>query len=388
MKRKSVDWILASAVTGLLIMGLIMVFSASSMIAKFEFGNLMFFFQRQILWGAISLISMVAFSKIDYRIFKRHGLPLILMLSSILLLAGLFGFGAYSHGARRWYNLKLMRFQPSELAKLSVIIYTSYYLSAKESRLKDWKKGLLPLITLIGLTVLLIYPQPDLSTSLMILLLAGLLVFVSPVPLKHLAGVALAAVPFAIFALVRNPYQWGRIHSWWVALHNPANAAYQLKQSLIGLGRGGIVGHGLGQSVQKFLFLPDSHTDFIFSIVGEEFGFLGASVILILFLLIFFRGISITRNVHDKFGRYLALGITLNIVLYAFINAGVVSALLPTTGLPMPFFSYGGSSLLFLSVATGILLNISRHTGSEVESIMENNQTRELFSKKIVISAE
>ncbi len=388
MKRNSVDWILASAVTLLLIMGLIMVFSASSMIAKFEFGNMMYFFQKQILWGALSLIFMVGFSKIDYKILKRHGLPLGLMLLSILLLAGLFVFGAYSHGARRWYRLAFLRFQPSEFAKISVIIYTSYYLSTKESKLKNWKKGLMPLMALLALTVLLIYPQPDLSTSLMILIIAGCLIFVSPVPLKHLAAIALAAVPFIIFTLVRNPYQWGRVHNWWVALHDPAHAAYQLKQSLIGIGRGGLFGHGLGQSVQKFLFLPDSHTDFIFSIIGEEFGFVGTSIVLFLFLLIFFRGITVARRIHDKFGRYLSLGITLNIVLYAFINAGVVSALLPTTGLPMPFFSYGGSSLLFLSIATGILLNISRHTGNEIDELLEKHNTRQLWSKKIVISAE
>ena len=388
MKRNSVDWILASAVTLLLLMGMIMVFSASSMIANFEYHNMLFFFQKQIIWGAISLIFMVGFSKMDYKILRRHSLPLLLMLLSIVLLVGLFAFGTYSHGARRWYRLGFLRFQPSEFAKISAIIYTAYYLSAKEARLKDWKKGLLPLIALVGFTVLLVYPQPDLSTSLMILIIVGLMIYVSPVPLKHLAAIVLAAVPFAVFTLVRNPYQWGRVHNWWVALHDPAHAAYQLKQSLIGIGRGGILGHGLGQSVQKFLFLPDSHTDFIFSIVGEEFGFIGSTIILLLFLLIFFRGISITRRVHDKFGRYLALGITLNIVLYAFINAGVVSALLPTTGLPMPFFSYGGSSLLFLSIATGILLNISRHTGSELDDLLEKNQTRQLLSKKIVISAE
>ncbi len=388
MKRKSVDWILASAVTLLLLMGLIMVFSASSMIAKFEYHNMLFFFQKQIVWGALSLVFMVGFSKLDYKILKRHGLPLLLLMVSIVLLLGLFAFGAYSHGARRWYRLGFIRFQPSEFAKLSVIIYTAYYLSVKENRLKDWKKGLLPLISLVGLTVLLIYPQPDLSTSLMILMIAGALIFVSPVPLRHLLAVLLAAVPFAIFTLIRNPYQWGRVQHWWTALHDPAHAAYQLKQSLIGLGRGGFLGHGLGQSVQKFLFLPDSHTDFIFSIVGEEFGFLGTTLILLLFLLIFFRGIAITRRVHDKFGRYLALGITLNIVLYAFINAGVVSALLPTTGLPMPYFSYGGSSLLFLSIATGILLNISRHTGSELDGLLEKSQSGKLLTKKIVITTE
>ena len=388
MKRKSVDISLAFAVAILLMGGMIMVFSASSMIAEFMKGNITYFFRKQLLWGAIALIFMVGFSKIDYRHLKRNSWPFLLIVLSILLLAGLFAFGLKSHGARRWYQIGFMRFQPSEFAKLSLIIYVSYYLSVRESKLKDLKKGLLPLAFILGISALLIIAQPDLSTAMMILLITGLLIFLSPIPVKYLLGAALALVPVLVLVMSRSTYQWGRVESWWAALHNPAQAAYQLKQSLIGIVRGGIIGHGLGQSVQKFLFLPDSHTDFIFSIVGEEFGFIGTSLVLFLFLLIFYRGMVITRRAYDKFGRYLALGITLNITLYAFINAGVASALLPTTGLPMPFFSYGGSNLLFLCISMGILLNISRHAGSELDVLLDKNTTHKTMVNQIMMTAE
>lgn len=387
-RRKSVDITLAFAVTVLFVSGMIMVFSASSMLGALTKGSLFFYFKKQLLWGALSIIFMVGFSKIDYRFLKRHSLPLLLTLLSILLLAGLFVIGVKVNGARRWYPIFFMRFQPSEFAKLSLIIYTSYYLSTRETKLKDFKKGLLPLIFVLGIVALLIIVQPDLSTTLMIVLITGLLIFLSPVPVKYLTAAILGMVPVIVLVMSRSAYQWGRVQSWMAALHDPASAAYQIKQSLIGIGRGGLIGKGLGQSVQKFLFLPDSHTDFIFSILGEEFGFLGASFVLLLFLLIFYRGMVIARHTYDKFGRYLAVGITLDITLYAFINAGVASALLPTTGLPMPFFSYGGSNLMFLSIATGILLNISRHTGTELDVLLEKNTTRKTTLNNIVMTAE
>ncbi|WP_456405932.1 putative lipid II flippase FtsW [Caldithrix abyssi] len=365
MKRPKVDYVLAGVATFLLFSGMVVVFSASSMVGKFRFGSMTYFFQKQVLWGFMSFFLMMVFSKIDYRWFNRNSRPLLFVFGSILLLGGLFVFGKNVNGATRWYDFKVMRFQPTELAKLSLIIYVSYFLAHRERQLHNVKKGLLPVAVIVGLSVLLIVAQPDLSSSIMILLIVGTLLFLSPMPLKHLLAVALPAIPVLVFVVRRNPYQWERIAGWWQALQNPANAPYQLKQSLIGIGNGGFWGQGLGQSKQKFMFLPDSHTDFIFSILGEEFGFLGVSLILLAFLLIFYKGIIIARHSPDKFSMYLATGITINIVLYAFINAGVVSALLPTTGLPMPFFSYGGSNLVFLSIAMGILLNISRFSGKE-----------------------
>ncbi|NOX88557.1 MAG: putative lipid II flippase FtsW [Calditrichaeota bacterium] len=388
MKRRSVDIPLAVAVTLLLMGGMVMVFSASSMIATFRFGSLTYFFQKQIIWGAISLFFMVLVSKIDYRFLKSGYWTLFLVLASILLLAGLFVLGRKVNGAIRWYNLGFMRFQPSEFAKLSLIIYASYYLATRERKLNDFKKGLLPIGIILGLCLVLIIAQPDLSSAMMILMIVGLMIFISPVPLKHLIAIVAGMIPVVIFFVSRSPYQWGRVKSWWIALYDPGQAAYQLKQSLIGIGRGGIWGQGLGQSKQKFLFLPDSHTDFIFSILGEEFGYIGVTVILVLFLIIFYRGMRIAARSQDRFGRYLAIGVTLNITLYAFINAGVVSALFPTTGLPMPFFSYGGSNLLFLSIAVGLLLNISRHASGDIAEQWANRKEKQQELSRIILTAE
>ncbi len=384
MKRPSVDVPLAFAVWMLFVSGLIMVFSASSMIGNFRFGSLTYFFQKQVFWSILALPAMIFVSRFDYRRLKKGNSAFWLVFVSVMLLAGLYVFGHNVNGATRWYNFKVLRFQPTEMAKLSLIIYTSYYLSKRESDLHNLKKGLLPLGMVVGSSVLLILFQPDLSSALMIVLVIGVMIFLSPVPLKHLLGAVLPAIPLVIFVISRKPYQLKRIVGWWNALHDPALAPYQLRQSLIGIGNGGWFGQGLGQSKQKFLFLPDSHTDFIFSILSEEFGYIGVTIVLLLFLLIFYRGIYLARKAPDKFGMYLATGITLNITLYAFINAGVVSALLPTTGLPMPFFSYGGSNLFFMSVAVGILLNISRRSRDALSGEWQQRIDRQ----NIILTAE
>ena len=360
MGKNKVDYILAGSVTMLFLIGLIMVFSASSIMADSRYGSLTYFFSKQIVWGFVALLVMIAFSKINYRKLKQHKIPLLLIVLAIVLLAGLPLFGTTIKGATRWYHLGFFNFQPSEFAKPALIIYFAYFLSSRQERIRDFKTGLMPLLVVLSLVLALILIQPDLSTTLMTVLVTGSMLLLSRARLKHILAMVLPVVPLAIYVMSANSYQTKRISDWLAAWDNPFHAGYQIKQSLIGLGRGGWFGSGLGQSKQKFFFLPDSHTDFIFSIIGEEFGYIGASLILILFLIIFFRGLRLAVKAPDLFGRYLAIGITLNIVLFAFINAAVVSMLLPATGLPMPFISYGGSNLLFLGISVGILLNISR----------------------------
>jgi len=367
MTRGKVDYILAIAATFLLLTGLIMVFSASSMVANTNFGSLTYFFRKQILWGLLAFLMMLVFSKINYHKLKDNYKPLILVLLAILLLAGLFLFGIRVNGAKRWYHLGLMNFQPSELARLALIIYFAQALSSAKKDLTKFKEGILPLFAILSIVQVLIMLQPDLSTALMIGLTTLAMLFVSNVKLRHLAFLISAAVPFVVYKLF-NSYQWKRIADWINAWEDPLAASYQVKQSLIGLGRGGYWGEGLAQGKQKFLFLPDSHTDFIFAIIGEEFGFIGTSLILLIFLIILLRGLKVVRNTSDAFGKFLAFGITINIVFYAFINAGVVSMLLPATGLPMPFISYGGSNLLFLGISMGILLSISRNMTAHEQS--------------------
>ena len=384
MKNGKVDLPLTISVTFLLMVGMVMVFSASSMMANNKFGSMTYFFQKQMMWSAISLILMIVFSRIDYKTFKKHKLPILGIAVSIVLLAGLFMFGIKVNGARRWYDLGLMNFQPSELAKLALILHFAYYLSSTKKNIRDLKKGLLPLMAILAVIVALVMAQPDLSTSLMLVMICGFLLLVSRVKILHLASFSLALVPVMIIILKRGGYQLGRIREWIAGLENPLNAGYQIKQSLIGLGRGGLFGQDLGQSKQKFFFLPDSHTDFIFSIIGEEFGFIGTTIVLLVFMFILFRGLHIARRVSDSFGKFLSIGITLYIVLYALVNAAVVSMVVPATGLPMPFISYGGSHLLFLGIAVGILLNISRNTQPITANYTDFSQQRERLYNTVI----
>ena len=385
--RGKVDYVIAAAVTALLFIGLIMVFSASSMVADNNFGSLTYFFRKQIMWGAIAFVMMLVFSRLNYQRLKDNHKPGILVVISIVLLMGLFFVGTRINGATRWYHLWIMNFQPSELAKIALIIYFAHVLSNPKKNLSNFKEGLLPVMLMLISVLLLIMMQPDLSTSLMIGVICFSMLFISRIKMVHITALGLPLIPATIFLTV-NGYQSQRIVNWIEGWQNPLSANYQVRQSLIGLGRGGYFGQGLGQGKQKFLFLPDSHTDFIFSIIGEEFGFIGTTLILVLFLVILFRGLYVVRKTPDNFGKFLALGFTLNIVFYALINAAVVSRLLPATGLPMPFISYGGSNLLFLGISIGILLSISRKS-SPMDMSANWNEIRskreQLFNRVITI---
>jgi len=356
-----VDIILAGAVVILIMLGQLMVFSASSMFAKEAFGSLTYFFQKQLVWGLICIVLMVTISRFDYRNLVSDKTAMLLIAITIILLIGVLFFGRTIKGATRWYNLGLMNFQPSEIAKIAVIVFLSHKLSRKGIEKLEFKEFLLPIYLILGLVLFLIFIQPDLSTTLMIAGIAALMLFVSRVRQSYLLYTSFAFIPPILFLLVNgNNYQMRRIKDWLYSIGDPLLAAHQVKQSIIGIGRGGLAGNGMGESKQKLFFLPDSHTDFIFSIIGEEFGFIGTSLILLLFVVILVRGLRIAKNAPDGFGQFMALGITLNIILYAFTNVAVVTNLFPATGLPMPFVSYGGSHMLFMGISTGLLLNISR----------------------------
>jgi len=327
---------------------------------------------------------MVVFSNINYKVLKQYKLPEAGIVISIVLLIGLFAFGVRMNGARRWYDLGVGSFQPSELAKLAIIIYFAYYLSSSKKNIRDLKSGLLPLLGILGILMVLIASQPDLSTALMLGVVGGTLLLISRAKISHLAMLSLLLIPALIFGINRQGFRLRRLNEWLAGWENPMNAGYQIKQSLIGLGRGGMFGQSLGQSKQKFLFLPDSHTDFIFSIIGEEWGFIGTTLVLIAFMVIFYRGLVIARRVPDPFGKFLAVGIVLNIVVYALINAAVVSMLIPATGLPMPFISYGGSNLLLLGAAMGILLSISRQMTPAGANYVDYKQNRERYLKTVI----
>jgi cell division protein FtsW len=386
ISRRKNDGLLVAAVTMLLTIGLIMVFSASAVVAEEKYGSILYYSRKQILWGFLCILTIFIFSRVKYTNYTKKGLPLFGILASFALLVGLFIWGDVVNGARRWYSLGFASFQPSELSKIALIIYFADILSRKGEILRNWKKGLLPHIILFCLIIIPILLQPDLGTVVMISMIISIMAFLSNIRFKHvLAGVTFL-IPAAFIKIQSSEYQISRINSWIDNLTNPLGSGHQIKQSLIGLGKGGILGSGIGTSKQKFFFLPDSHTDFVFSILGEEVGFIGTSIVLILFLIILWRGISISKRAPSAFAQFLAIGLTMHLVLYAFINVAVVTMLVPTTGLPMPFISYGGSSLIGVGLSVGILINISRNTqhpglDSKLEQFKED---RKIFYNNLV----
>ncbi|MCK4560176.1 MAG: putative lipid II flippase FtsW [Calditrichia bacterium] len=362
ISRRKNDGLLVAAVTVLLTIGLIMVFSASAVVAEEKYGSLLYFSRKQILWGFLCILTIFIFSRVKYTNYTKKGLPLLGILASFVLLVGLFLWGDVVNGARRWYSLGFASFQPSELSKIALIVYFADIFSRKGEIIRNWKKGLLPHVIILCMIIIPILFQPDLGTVVMISMIISIMAFLSNIRFKHvLAGITFL-VPAAFLKILSSEYQILRINSWLDNLSNPLGSGYQIKQSLIGLGKGGILGSGVGTSKQKFFFLPDSHTDFVFSILGEEIGFIGTSVVLILFMIILWRGISISKYAPSTFAQFLAVGLTMHLVLYGFINVAVVTMLLPTTGLPMPFISYGGSSLISVGLSVGILINISRNS--------------------------
>jgi cell division protein FtsW len=387
VNRPKNDVFLIAAVIILLTIGLIMVFSASAVMAHEKHGSILYFSRKQVFWGFICIMSIFIFSRLKLSFTLRKGVPLYLVLGSFVMLAGLFIWGDLINGARRWYSLGFASFQPSEFARFALIIYFADILTRKGSLLHDWKKGLLPHVFILLMILIPIYLQPDLGTAIMIAMVIAIMIFLSNVRFKHIFAGLLFLVPAVFFKLQGNSYQLLRVSSWYNNLDNPMGSGYQIKQSLIGLGNGGIFGSGIGTSRQKFYFLPDSHTDFVFSILGEELGFIGTTVVLILFLVILWRGISIAKRANNIFAQFLAIGLTMNLVLYAMMNAAVASMLIPTTGLPMPFLSYGGSSLLFAGISVGILINISRNSNmSAIDRRYNklNEDGRDLYSTLIM----
>ncbi|MFY9372142.1 MAG: stage V sporulation protein E [bacterium] len=360
-KRNAPDFIIFFAAVTLLAIGVIMVFSASSATAAGTRGDAYYYLKRQAMWAGLGTIAMVIFMKIDYRFWRRVGKPL-LFLTLILLLAVLIpSVGREGLGARRWLNFGPVNVQPSEIAKLSLVIYLAGYLSQKGEDIRKFWDGLFPALVLMGGTFLLILRQPDLGTAVALAGTMGLMLFTAGAKIGHLLGLGLASVPVVVYAILSEEYRARRFFAFLNPEADPLDSGYHIIQSLYALGSGGPVGLGLGRSRQKWYYLPERHTDFIYAIIGEELGFIGAVLVLLLFLLFTWRGYRVAINAPDSFGSLLAVGITSMIGLQALINIGVVTGSLPITGIPLPLISYGGSSLLPSLAAIGILLNISSH---------------------------
>ncbi|MDD8018215.1 MAG: putative peptidoglycan glycosyltransferase FtsW [Bacteroidota bacterium] len=362
-QRNHIDRITLFVVLILMVMSTFVVYSASSTWAMQKMQSSSGLVNKHIIKILIGLVAMFFAINIDYKKYKP--LTKWVLIFSLLLLVATRVMGGEVKGAARWLSLGGFSLQPSEIAKFALLFHLSFLLSNKRDKLGDFKTGFMPLMIWISGVVGLVMIQPNFSTGALIFILGMILVFVGGARMKHVLLSLSALIPALLVYMVSAPYRMKRILSFVgfggdEAVTTTAN--YQLLQGIIGFGNGGIFGVGMGMSKQRDLFLPESYGDFIFSIVGEEYGLIGTMIFMFLFLTILLRGLKIARYAPDDFGKYLAIGITSTVVVYALGNALVTLGLAPTTGLPMPFVSYGGSAIIFSSFAIGVLLNISSQT--------------------------
>jgi len=359
-RRNHIDLPVLIAVLTLMVLSLGVVYSASATWAMQRFGESSHMISLHALRVLLGIIALFIGMAIDYTKMKRIT-KLVLIFSVVLLFVTLL-FGGEMKGASRWLRFGGFGFQPSELAKLALLFHLSTLIAGKGELIKDFKRGFIPMmIWILGVTLLVLL-QPNFSTGFMILSLGLIMLFVSRARIIHLAGVTLVALPLLVGYLLSASYRLERVRSFLEGGLSGGGMSYQLYQGIIGFGNGGLIGVGPGESRQRDLFLPESYGDFVFSIVGEEYGLIGTLIFMLFFLVIMLRGFKIAKYAPDRFSQLLAIAVTSMITLYALVNAGVSLGILPTTGLPMPFVSYGGSSLLFSSFAVGVLLNISSRT--------------------------
>lgn len=365
MRRRDFDFWIFITILLLLALGVSMVYSASSYYASREFGNKEYFLIRQLIWATIGTIAMLIVSRLDYRRLAQFS-PILMLISIVLLvLVKIPGIGSDVNGAYRWFIFGPISFQPSEMAKLAIILFFSFSLSQKPDSLQSFFKGLLPYLMIIGVIDALLIWEPHYSATILITAIAVLILFCAGAKIWHFILLAIPAIPLAIYLVLTEEYRLRRVLTFLDPFSDPMDAGYQIINSLYAIGSGGLFGKGIGQSVQKNLYIPEPHTDFIFSILAEELGFVGALTVLLLFLVLIWRGIRIAMHAPDALGSLIAVGITSLIAVQVIINIGVVTSSLPVTGMPLPFFTSGGSSLAFLLVGIGILLNVSRSVDNQ-----------------------
>ncbi|MCF7804974.1 MAG: putative lipid II flippase FtsW [Candidatus Marinimicrobia bacterium] len=339
--------------------GTVMLYSSSSTIAAEKYGNAGFFLRRHAMRLLLGMIAMFLMMRFDYHKFQKYS-PLIYVGSILLLLVTLGYYWSNNiESPARWLPLGFFSLQTSDVAKFAIIIYLAAYLSRQGDLIREFKHGLAPAIIMIALCIGLIAIQPDFSTAATVAAISLFLLFLGRAKIWHLASIVGVFGMMGTAVVLTSSYKLERVITFLNPGSNLSDSGYQIQQSLISLGNGGLFGMGLGDSYEKNLFLPEPHTDFIFAIIGEELGFIGAVAVLFLFLLFFLQSLRIARQAKDLFGMYLAAGLSAAIFIYAAIHAGVVTGLLPTTGLPLPFMSYGGSQLVTGMAAIGVILNIS-----------------------------
>lgn len=347
-------------------LGVVMVYSASSIMADKRYADGFFFLKRQGGFALAGFVIMAVVSQIDYRHYRKVA-SLVFLLSIGLLVAVLVpGIGTKISGAARWIRFPGVSVQPAELVKLTLVIFLAHSLSKKGERVQEFLQGFLPYILILGVIVALLLAQPDLGSALTIVGVAMVMITVAGTRIRYLFLMATVALPTLYFLVMNVEYRRRRIMAFLDPWDDPTNSGFQIIQSWIAFGSGGVAGNGLGESKQKLFYLPEAHTDFIFSVIGEELGFIGVFVISAMFLVLILRGIRTALVSTDTFGRNLAFGISILLGLEAFINIAVVLGMLPTKGLALPFLSYGGTSLWVTLFSIGVLLNISSQTPGEL----------------------
>ena len=359
--KNNFDKILFWIVIIMAIFGVVMIYSASSIWAEYKFNDPFKFVKSQSFFLLIGFILMNLMRKIDYHFYKKKANLILGVCFLLLVLVLIPGIGSVRNGSRSWFGIGSLGIQPSEFAKIGLIIYTAKYLSNNKRELRNIKKGVLPILLIIGIFFFLIMLEPDFGSAMVIILTLVALIFISGVKISFFVKIGLMGLLGIVGLIIIAPYRMARIVSFLNPWSDPLGSGFQIIQSLYAIGPGGLLGQGFLNSHQKHFYLPEPQTDFIFSIISEEFGFLGVLIVTIFFGILFYRSIKISLKTYDNFGKLLAFGLAIGIIIQASLNLCVVIGLIPVTGVTLPFFSYGGSSLLASMASIGIILNISRN---------------------------
>ncbi|NLJ61395.1 MAG: stage V sporulation protein E [Firmicutes bacterium] len=358
----SPDIVIFLITLALLSIGVVMVFSASSVSARSIFNDTYYFLKRQLAWAGLGILAMTITMQIDYTVWKKLAWPALIITILLLVAVLVPGLGVAIRGSRRWIDIGPIPFQPSEIAKISIVLFMASFLSDRIGRMHQFSRGLLAPLIILAIVFGLIVLEPDFGTAGTIVAVSLIMLFAAGASIIHLLSLAALGIPGLCAMAIAAPYRARRFLAFLDPWEDPLGSGFHIIQSLLALGSGGLFGVGLGRSRQKFLYLPMQHTDFIFAIIGEELGFVGAALVLILYFLFAWRGLRISIATPDAFGKLLAVGITTMIVFQAVVNIGVVSGALPITGITLPLISSGGSSLVTTLAAIGVLLNISKHS--------------------------
>jgi len=363
-RKLKIDRVLFTATLLLICVSVVMVYSASAVVALERFQQPYLFLTKQALWSVLGLAVLVVAMRVDYRTYRNEAFIWCLLGIVVLMLVAVL-FSAPVNGTRRWFGVGGLGIQPSELAKVACVFFTALILERRMHRIDELSYSLLPISLIVGLIVALILLQPDFGTSISLALVVAVMVFAAGLHYRYFVGLALMALPAVYIVLVAAPYRRRRLLAFWDPWADPLGDGFQIIQSLVAVGTGGVFGRGLMGGVQKLFYLPEPHTDFIYAVIGEELGLIGATAILLCFCVIAWRGLRISVRAEDTFGSFVALGLTTMIVAQALVNISVVLGLMPTKGIPLPLVSFGGSSLLINLLGMGVLLNISQHESAD-----------------------